>query len=549
MPNTTFVFVRKTYKTVIFLVLTIAFFLFYNAYLVDRSVINLKVVLDKLSTAKTVADFEKIKPLIKVCVLKEIAKKTASAKDLILLQAVENIGSSATTPEQLEGIRMYLKTIVARKENERGRLMSAIDTLNTAIFKPQTEISAAVSKSTIKHLLAKAKSAKDVKAAQEAYYELGNAYLQADNLAEAKEPLLKSIEAKPKTELAIKAKFNLAWVCKSAANYIEAVNYFEAVSIETQEKELRISARQQIIDVHRKQGEYLKAADEYAEFARRFPEFGIADVALYEAAYISFYNLKDRPRALKFLSQLEKKFPRSEIVKHEMNKLKPLLSADYRRKGFELLKKKRYVEANDNVSKAVNIAPLDSRSWSGMALGFYWLGEKGRALEMARKAVEASSGDEISITNALFVYIRCGRINEAIRIGEEALSKYQMERAEFYYNLGCAYLASKNRDKLAAKMFERAVQLNPRFASAYNNLSYAYLIEHSYDKAISQYKEAIAKNPNLVKPHFNLGLTYFYLQRQDEAYQEFQKVLKLDPENKKAEDYIRKIEQSRKYKP
>jgi tetratricopeptide (TPR) repeat protein len=98
-------------------------------------------------------------------------------------------------------------------------------------------------------------------------------------------------------------------------------------------------------------------------------------------------------------------------------------------------------------------------------------------------------------------------------------------------------------------MFERAVQLNPRFASAYNNLSYAYLIEHSYDKAISQYKEAIAKNPNLVKPHFNLGLTYFYLQRQDEAYQEFQKVLKLDPENKKAEDYIRKIEQSRKYKP
>ena len=60
----------------------------------------------------------------------------------------------------------------------------------------------------------------------------------------------------------------------------------------------------------------------------------------------------------------------------------------------------------------------------------------------------------------------------------------------------------------AISFFLKAIELDPNFAKAYNNLCFAYYKKFDFTKAIKFYKKAIEIDPDLSEPYFNLGNAY-----------------------------------------
>jgi serine/threonine-protein kinase len=102
------------------------------------------------------------------------------------------------------------------------------------------------------------------------------------------------------------------------------------------------------------------------------------------------------------------------------------------------------------------------------------------------------------------------------------------------YLLGVQYLGSSEEEvplRLAVKMFERAVELDPDFALAHALLSEAYSIIYHFrydftperlDRAKANVEKALSLQPDLPEGHRSLGWYYYFgLRNYDEALRQF----------------------------
>lgn len=534
---------KKTYKVAGVISFVIIFFVTYNAYLVDRSIINLRLALNQAVEAKSFQDFEKIKPLLKIPLLQEISKKTLVADELVPIEIAENITATAKGLEQVEDIKFFLKTAIKSKERERGAFLTFLDRLNTNLFGAQTQAPKMGLINQSKSVLTKIKSTQDKNQLQSLYLELGNIHMQLSDLDKAEAAFMKAIEIVPSSKLALKAKFNLAWAYKTMGKPQQAITLFAEVN-----RDYVLEGQYEIADSLYKGGDYQASRDKYAQLSTEYPQFSLADIALYEAGYISMYQLGDKEVAASYFSKLENKFPESKLFKHTLDEVRPVLAKTYRDQGYQLLREKQYEQAIAKFQKAVEFFPLDGTSLTGMGLGLYWMDRKQDALDKAKSALETSRDDEVCFTNYLFICVNSGLIDEAIRVGEAILLKRKIRAPEFYYNLGNAYIA-KDRIDSAVIQYDRAIRLNPDFVFALNNLGCAFWAVGKYSEAIQMFKRAIDREPDYPDSHFNLGITSFYSNQFNEAYAEFKKVLAVAPDYKGAKSYLDRTTQALGYQP
>lgn len=81
----------------------------------------------------------------------------------------------------------------------------------------------------------------------------------------------------------------------------------------------------------------------------------------------------------------------------------------------------------------------------------------------------------------------------------------------------------------ARRDYERALQLNPDYPDAMNNLGAIYFAERNYRKAIRYYQQALRLAPNSAVYMVNLGTAYFAQGKRREGAEAYQKALALDP--------------------
>ena len=81
----------------------------------------------------------------------------------------------------------------------------------------------------------------------------------------------------------------------------------------------------------------------------------------------------------------------------------------------------------------------------------------------------------------------------------------------------------------ALKYYQLALQLNPRYAEAYNNEGAIYQVRFNYSSAIKAYKRALKLNNRLAPPYRNLGVAYVEKGQYSKARAAFRKALQLDP--------------------
>ncbi|HBB32324.1 MAG TPA: hypothetical protein DC064_11120 [Cyanobacteria bacterium UBA9273] len=126
---------------------------------------------------------------------------------------------------------------------------------------------------------------------------------------------------------------------------------------------------------------------------------------------------------------------------------------------------------------------------------------------------------------------------------ESALSrlekKLKNERGtvEDYYELGSIYL-DKKLFAQAILLFQKALKAvdaeEKNLAAVYNALGFAYFSQDQYDIAIRQYKEALNQQPGYVTALNNLGHTYERKKLTAQALETYEEALKYEPNNSTA---------------
>lgn len=101
------------------------------------------------------------------------------------------------------------------------------------------------------------------------------------------------------------------------------------------------------------------------------------------------------------------------------------------------------------------------------------------------------------------------------------------------------YRMTRNSVEFSIQLFEKAIQLDPRYAGAYAGLAEAYAFLFRYfdrneawlEKAIESGLKALMYDPTLSEAYAALGLSYFNKGSHDEALAASRKAIELDPDN------------------
>ena len=113
-------------------------------------------------------------------------------------------------------------------------------------------------------------------------------------------------------------------------------------------------------------------------------------------------------------------------------------------------------------------------------------------------------------------------INKAIELDP----KY----AEAYNNRGVAYSKLKIFEK-ARMSYNRAIELNPEYEEAYNNRGIISYKSKRFTEAMKDFNRAIELNLNNARAYYNRGNVYFKLKRFNEAMKDFNRAIELNLSN------------------
>jgi tetratricopeptide (TPR) repeat protein len=133
-------------------------------------------------------------------------------------------------------------------------------------------------------------------------------------------------------------------------------------------------------------------------------------------------------------------------------------------------------------------------------------------------------------------YVRLARPDWA-RAVIESLAKQNDKEARYPYWLGrLDYDAHFYNSSIAH--FQRAIEIDPKMARAYDNLGLCYYYENQNDLAIANFEKAIELERGSVHPspwpYLNLGIAQQFLNQLPESEKSLREALRIDPEFAKA---------------
>ncbi|MBU0711979.1 tetratricopeptide repeat protein, partial [bacterium] len=103
------------------------------------------------------------------------------------------------------------------------------------------------------------------------------------------------------------------------------------------------------------------------------------------------------------------------------------------------------------------------------------------------------------------------------------------EYTDAYNNLGIVYKEQGNYSD-AIECFQKAIAINPNFSEAYLNLGSVYNDQENYFDAIKCYKKAIEINPDCSEAYYNLGLVYSKQGIYSDAIKCYKKAIEINPD-------------------
>jgi len=124
----------------------------------------------------------------------------------------------------------------------------------------------------------------------------------------------------------------------------------------------------------------------------------------------------------------------------------------------------------------------------------------------------------------------------ALKVIEDVIDQKIKSKTAIHLFKGQSYREKAQWDEAIAE-YNIALEINPKFAMAYNNRGIAYRWKGQYDQAISDHNKAIEINPRYIGAYISRGITYGAKGQLDRAISDFSKAIEINPRDAVAYTY------------
>jgi serine/threonine protein kinase/Tfp pilus assembly protein PilF len=200
-------------------------------------------------------------------------------------------------------------------------------------------------------------------------------------------------------------------------------------------------------------------------------------------------------------------------------------------KAQEQFDKLYYDEARKLYEKAVEIDPEFAIAYVGLAYAANGLGDsKGRdqAYEKANALSGKASEKERLYIEANYAGVIQKDQGKQLAILQELIGKYPKEKLA-HYMLG-QYYRNQNRLQEAVEEYEKAVELDPGYGLALNQMAYTVADLGDLEKAVEIFGKYAGLYPDDANPVDSMAEMYFRMGRLDDAISKYKEALKIRPD-------------------
>jgi tetratricopeptide (TPR) repeat protein len=166
-------------------------------------------------------------------------------------------------------------------------------------------------------------------------------------------------------------------------------------------------------------------------------------------------------------------------------------------------------------------------AYKHLALAYHWLQNieaRDTAIKRAKALLlEATEKERLSI-EASYASMIEKDLEKRGRILLQMAEKFPKEK-QIFYTLGDFY---RGRDNFKAReAFNKALELDPDYGRAHNDLGYTYLDMENYIKAVEHFNKYVSLNPGEANPLDSLAEAYFQMGKLDEAITKYKDAIEI----------------------
>ncbi len=372
---------------------------------------------------------------------------------------------------------------------------------------------------------------------EEVQFNLGNTYLDCQQLDAAKNAYKKAIKLNPQFD---KAHFNLACILKDQQHTKEAQEHLrKAIQINPN----NVSAHYQLALTLHQEAKFEGAENAFKKTIALMPNMAEAHYFLantmlqlqrFDEAQTYFLRaIEIKPQyadayaGLSIAYQANQQLELAEQALRESIFIDPNAYIAINNLGNLLKASGRFQEAESCYMQALSIQPEFAAGYNNLGLV---LRDQARLEDAAAAflcALQHNPNLVPALNNLGLVYKETGRIADAKTQYQKAL-EINPEYAQAYCNLGMAYEAEGNFVDAEIALLN-ALKYQPNFAEALNNLGIVYKSQWRLQDAEAYLKQAVAAKPDYVEAYSNLGSTLKDAGKLTEAEEAYRKALALNP--------------------
>jgi tetratricopeptide (TPR) repeat protein len=179
-------------------------------------------------------------------------------------------------------------------------------------------------------------------------------------------------------------------------------------------------------------------------------------------------------------------------------------------KGVDYAAQGKFKEANEEFTRALKADP------------FFGPAQRASRIMKDVSAREIESQTAVHYFRGISFAFK-GQYDKAISEYNKAIS-LNPTFASAYTSRGVAYAQSGDQYNQAISDFSKAIEISPQFAKAYKDRGFAYYKKGQYDQAIIDYGKALEINPRYADAYFNRAVAHYTKGEYEKAWSDVHRI-------------------------
>ena len=194
-----------------------------------------------------------------------------------------------------------------------------------------------------------------------------------------------------------------------------------------------------------------------------------------------------------------------------------------------LYKQNKPREAKGEYDKLAALAPDNPIPYLRLSRLYWRDGRMQEAVSILKRGQSINQASPELFTALIELYLKQKQFNKAIEVSLQK-QREDPDNPYYYYMLGQVYAAAQKND-LAEKQLNKAIELAPTWLAPVKGLADLYTAQGKADEAISRMEAIVRDNPDRHEIYITLALLYEQQKKYEKTISTYERALTADPKN------------------